>query len=657
MKVINAAAAVLFFLCSSIPVYAENLLLDEIVIRGQKEALNQESLNMREVRESPARDVGEALRQVEGINIVRKCPIANDVVLRGFQRDNINVLSDGARLHGACPNRMDTPAFHFDFAEIEQIKIIKGPYDLTNPGSLAGMIDIVTKKPRQGLGADLNLTHGSYNSINDSAVVSYGTEKFDALAGYAYKSSEPPVSGDGKTITDLYGPANTNRYRTDTINSKAYEANTSWAKVGANPTANSHTDISYSYQNTEHVLYPGLTMDSTYDRATQVNWAYEIKKLSSFLEDIKFQGYWDKVDHLMDNSLRAFTMAMSGLSKTQVYGGKANASFNMGTGVLKSGIDYYNRKWDAKPIPDVSIDNSGIFAVYTVPVSEKINFEGGVRADSARANPTQSHTASALPSPANFSTVGGNLQLTCKPSKEIEIFAGVAKGNRTPDPEELFMDRPLVGMMPGQQPWKGNPDLRPVSNNEADLGAKYALGRFYINATMFYSSLTDFINVTSVQLTPAQKLMTYENIEAYMWGGELGSQWSLPLDLFLKGGFSYTRGYNKTGGRPLSEIPPLKGTLALRYDNGSCFLEADQNMAARQTEVDSVLQEQSTDGYETTDIKAGCAYKDLSVYVGVNNLFDKYYFSYLSYTRNIYSTGIKVPENGRNFYITVSYRI
>jgi iron complex outermembrane recepter protein len=117
---------------------SNNLLLDEIIVKGQKESPREESLTIREVRESSARDMGEALKAVDGVSIVRKGAIANDVVIRGMQKDNINVFLDGVRLHGACPNRMDPPSFHYDFAEVEQVKVIKGPYDLANPGSLGG---------------------------------------------------------------------------------------------------------------------------------------------------------------------------------------------------------------------------------------------------------------------------------------------------------------------------------------------------------------------------------------------------------------------------------------------------------------------------------------------------------------------------------------
>ncbi|MBI4679612.1 MAG: hypothetical protein HY748_18735 [Elusimicrobia bacterium] len=86
--------------------------------------------------------------------------------------------------------------------------MVKGPYDLGHPGGLGGMVDVVTKKPRGGWAGDLSLTYGSYDSVNVSGVLSYGAPRSDALAGYAYKSSQMPRSGDGRRLTEVY-PART----------------------------------------------------------------------------------------------------------------------------------------------------------------------------------------------------------------------------------------------------------------------------------------------------------------------------------------------------------------------------------------------------------------------------------------------------------------
>ena len=657
-------------------VAADTYLLDEITIRGEKESPQEESLSIREVRESPAKDIGEALQRVEGISCVHKGAIANDIVLRGFQRDNINVLVDGVRLHGACPNRMDPPAFHYDFAQVEDVQVLKGPYDVTNPGGLGGLVQVRTKKTEKGLHSDVNLNYGSYNSTNDSATLSYGTDRFDALGGYAFKYSEVPRSGNGKLITDIYPAASPNRYRPDAIGSKAYEIQTGWTKLGFNPTENSRTEISYSYQDAEHVLYPYLKMDANFDRTHILNWTYKLEKISDVVKGLELQAYWDHVSHLMDDSLRESSQPTAKITRlfsmqtnasTQVVGTKVKGTLAVGSGTLKSGVDYYNRSWNAlnvramytpalpyttlNMIPDVTIDNFGLFTDYELPLNDSFKVSAGIRGDLTWVNAGSRNNVTTLGNSTDFGEVSGNVRLAYTPVSGLDIFLGLARGVRTPDPEELYISVPAA---PPAVTWQGNPDLKPTVNHEADLGLKYAGKTFYVNGTIFYSDLTDYVNFYTASATRK----SYQNIDASMWGAELGSQVSLPYDIYLRGSLSYTEARNKDGHRPLAEIPPLRGVLSVRYDVDSWFFEVAENLTASQDRVDTGLNEQPTAGWMTTDLKAGINYNSLSIYGGVNNLLDKQYYNYLSYLRDPFVSGVgyKVPENGRNFYLTVAYK-
>lgn len=654
----------------------DTFLLDEITIRAEKVNPNEESLTIREVRESPAKDIGEALQNVEGISIVRKGAIANDIVLRGFQRDNINVLVDGVRLHGACPNRMDPPAFHYDFAQVEDVIVLKGPYDVTNPGGLGGLVQVRTKKTEKGFHSDVNLNYGSYNSINDSTTVSYGTNSYDGLFGYAFKYSEVPRSGDGRLITDIYPAKSPNRYRPDAIGSKAYEIQTGWTKLGFNPTTNSRTEMSYSYQDAEHVLYPYLKMDADYDRTHILNWTYKVEKISNLVKDVELQAYWDKVNHVMDDRFRESSRptakitrlySMQTDARTQVVGTKVKGTLAIGSGTLKSGVDYYNRSWNAlnvramytsalpyttlNMIPDVDIDNFGLFVDYEITLNDWFKVQAGIRGDLTWVNAGSLNQASTLRNSTDFGEVSGNVQLTYTPVSGLDIFLGLARGVRTPDPEELFISVPAA---PPAVTWQGNPDLNSTVNHEVDLGLKYASNKFYVNGTIFYSDLTDYINFYSA----SANRKSYQNIDASMWGAEFGSQVSLPYDIYLRGSLSYTEARNKDGHRPLSEIPPLQGLLSVRYDIDSWFIEVAENLSGRQDRVDTGLNEQQTAGWLTTDLKAGIKYNSLSIYGGVNNMLDKQYYNYLSYLRDPFAGGVgfKVPENGRNFYLTVTYK-
>lgn len=654
-------------------VRAENLQLEEIIIKGEKESPREESLTIKEVRESPARDMGEALKQVEGVSCVRKGAIANDVVLRGFQKDNINVLVDGVRIHGACPSRMDPPAFHYDFAEVEQVKVVKGPYDLENPGGVGGMVDARTKRPGSGLGGEFNATYGSYDSVNTALTGSYGTQRYDILGGYAFKYSGVPESGDGRKITEILGTG-PNRYRPGALDSTAYQINTGWLKLGMNPTANSRTEVGYTYQDADHVLYPYLKMDAEYDRTHRLNWTYRAANLTPVVREVKLQAYWDRVNHLMNDVLRASStpgatvtrpFSMQTDARTQVVGAKLSTGLAVGPGALTAGADYYNRNWDAQNvramftpaspytlvnmIPDVYVDNFGMYLGYELPLAETVTMKAGMRGDLTWVRADKANTlTTSLGNSRDYGEFGGNLQLTWRPVREVELFTGFGRGSRPPDPQELYIS------LPGTPTWSGNPNLKPTVNHQFDIGAKYATDRFYVNAAMFYGILSDYVNFEQ----SGASLKRYANVNATMWGAELGSQVSLPLDLFLRGSLSYTEGENTDGHRPLSEIPPLKGILSVRYDNGTWFAEVLEHFASRQDRVDRNLNEQETGGWMTTDLKAGATYGALSVYAGVNNLLDKYYFSHLSYLRDPFVSGVgfKVPENGRNFYLTAAYR-
>ena len=130
----------------------------------------RDSVEATAIREMGARDVGEALTASAGVWQLRKGAIANEVVVRGLQSRDLNVLIDGDRAYGACPNHMDPPAFHVDFAEVERIEVARGPFDVRHQGSLGGLVNVVTRRPEQGWHSQLGIGVGSTGYANPSAV-------------------------------------------------------------------------------------------------------------------------------------------------------------------------------------------------------------------------------------------------------------------------------------------------------------------------------------------------------------------------------------------------------------------------------------------------------------------------------------------------------
>ncbi|MEZ0360845.1 MAG: TonB-dependent receptor [Hydrogenobacter sp.] len=663
--------------------YAQELLLKEIEVKAKREPF-QESLDIREVRESSAKDVGEALQKIEGIWKIRKGGIANDIVLRGFYRDNINVLIDGERVYGACPNRMDPPAFHVDFSEVEKIEIIKGPFDVKHQGSMAGLINIITKKPEKGFHLKLNAGLGSFNFTNLSPVVSYADEKFYGLAGYSYKYSKPYKDGDGKRFTEVYPSTSPNRYKPQFINSKAFEINTYWTKFGFRPLENHEIEFSYTKQDARHVLYPYLLMDAIYDKTDRFNFNYKIDHISDLLRSLNFQFYYTKVSHWMDDRYRIssgmMSWSMATDAKTKTYGGKIESDL----GDFTLGFEAYKRNWDAINymkmmsgvstqfiIPDVDTDSFGAYGEYRKRLSGKLRLIAGVRLDSTKteAEPSKANTDLYYAYKNTRSTSrtdtypSGNIQLFYELSKTTELFAGLGHSVRVPDPQERYF---AMKRMTGTD-WVGNPNLKPSRNTEIDLGVKHATGKLLTKATIFYSYVQDYITVHNqnrvnmVMSVMNNTARSYENVNAQFFGGELDSRLALTDSIFFFGGLSYVQARkdtkpdkNITSSR-VAEIPPLKVRLALRYDRGTYFGEIESLLSATQYRVDKDLNEQRTSGYGIVNLKAGLNYKGFTVTAGVDNILDKKYYDYLSYQRDPFRSGVKVPEPGRTIYVNASY--
>ncbi len=234
------------------------------------ETVPRDSLEASRIRESGARDAGEALTQVAGVSRVRKGGIANDVVVRGLQARDLSVLVDGQRVHGACPNRMDPALFHVDFAEVDRVEVSKGPFDVRSQGSLGGVVNVVTRAPERGWHAAPQLSAGSFGFVNPSLTASWGGERVSALAGYSWRQSDVYEDGSGRPFTE-----NAN-YVPSAADGRSFALGTAWGRVVATPSPRHRVDVAYSAQRADAILYPYLFMDAGWDDMDRANVRYDL---------------------------------------------------------------------------------------------------------------------------------------------------------------------------------------------------------------------------------------------------------------------------------------------------------------------------------------------------------------------------------------------
>jgi iron complex outermembrane recepter protein len=670
-------------------------LVEEIEVKG-KRPTRSSSLEVREVRETAARDVGEALDGLADLSKVRKAGIANDVVLRGMKKDDVAVLIDGQQLHGACPSRMDPPAFHLDYAEVDRIEVKKGPFDVTHPGGVGGLVDVRTRGTRRaGFGTEVNFSAGSAGARETSGVVAYETERADVLAGGAYKAGEPFVSGDGRNFTlaipavNAMGTPNGARFRDTSSTQTAYDVRSGWGKAAFAPAEGHRLELSYTRQSSVDVLYPYLSMDGTADDTDRLSLQYGISG-TGLLRKAVAQAYWNRVQHEMNDAARCSSSldvatcagalpraySMSTAARTVTFGGKMQADLEGG---WLAGADFASRTWDnattrvarmapgmpyrsEATLPDVTIDGAGVFGQGRRALGERVALTAGVRLDLVHARAGIDRTAlyavyrpgEDLPLSRTDLLASGNLQLEWAVAGASTLFLGYGHGARTPDPQELYIAG--TAMMAGMPAWVGNPSLRPTQNDEVDAGAKYVAGGVLMKAQVFHAWVSDYVSLVNFG-TATSPAKTYANVTARMYGGEASAKVSLPLRLYAGLGASYTRGQNDSTGGNLAEIPPLKGIASLRYDVGWFFAEVEEVVAAPQPKVDVALQESETAGWAITNLRLGTAWRGMKVFAGVRNLLDRFYTEHLSYLRDPFASGVKVPEPGRTLYLNAQYQL
>ena len=639
----------------------------------------QEALEARDIRESPARDVGEALVNVEGMWKIRKGGIANDVVLRGFQAGDINVLIDGARIFGACPNRMDPPAYHVDFSEIQEVAVTKGAFDVESEGSLGGVVKIINKQPPQGFHVIPNFSTGSFGFINPSVTGSLSNGRTYSSLGYSFRSSDPYTDGNGKRFTSY---AN---YQSSALSQKAFDIQTAWGKLGFTPRENHRIEIAYTRQAGGRTLYPYLMMDALYDDADRLNASYDINHLSPVVRHIQFRGYFTQVDHWMTDQFRTSAVgaplpySMATRAKTKAAGGKMDAEISS----LLVGVELFRRTWDATntmwmsgsyvnqpALPDVLMSVAGAYASYRRTSFNRLSVEAGGRLDTVGSEARSpglntdlywAYQGTRMRSNRDTNPAG-NVQLAYTLGKGFGFFAGLGHTVRPPDPEERYFNQKRMG-----SDWVGNPNLLPTKNTELDMGINYGSGRFQVRPTVFYSRLADFITVNDQpRINAVMGVMntiarSYANVDARLSGGELTYSVGITRSLLWLGGTSYSVGSERPEpthnifSTHLAEMPPLKTHAALRYGTRVFFGEINAMAVDAQNRVDTDLNELRTPGYTTFGVKVGVHTKKLNLATGINNVLNRFYYEHFSYLRDPFRLGNKVPEPGRNVFLTASY--
>jgi len=680
----------MIFLSLSVATFVQSADLDKLVVEEKINTVTIKNVSSEELKSA---DLAEALvKNVPSMSLVRRSGIANDIILRGQKRDNINVIIDGTKVCGACVNRMDPPTSHVATHIVENVEIKEGPFDVENFGTLSGLVNITTKEPKSGFGGEINLNAGSFGYQKGSFTIHGGNEDIKALFTVATEKGEQYEDGNGDNFSEQVIKATSGttsagaQYQPRYADMDAFEKTTFMAKIFGHISDDQDIKVSYTGNRSDNILYPSSKMDAIWDDSDIINVEYQIRNIGKYSKELDFQAYNSQVDHPMTIRYRKSAIAKGDITNhltTEMKGYKLKNSFDISNIYVTIGLDTSTRNWDGKYFKSVggdfmrfppasptageikrSIhDGESVNRAIFLKTNSKI---GIVDLDfGARFDDTEVENGGTAQN-NDYNALSANIFATINASDSLRYFAGIGKSSRVPDPRELYF---ISSMSPSATTLIGTPTLDQTTNYEVDLGFEKVYDNFSIKTKLFYSMLEDYI-----YLNGTKKKNVFENIDATIYGAEISGAYLATESIYFDYGIAYKKGEKDDpiagqSDTDLAEISPLKANLGATYDyDDSLSAKLDVVTVSDWSDYDSDNGEQAIDGYTVLNLKVNKEFSNgIGITFGIDNILDEAYTTTNTYKDlTLITTGtvtdssvddvMLLNEPGRYFYLNASYK-
>lgn len=645
-----------------------------------------ETVKVGDVSGPSARDAGELLSRLPGVTAGRMGGHGSDISIRGMSDDRIAVISDGAYVFGACPNRMDPPTSSMMPMSGDSITVRRGYQSvLDGPPAPAGTVSLERADPA-------DFAEGLSGNV-ESGIESNGVQR--------YVSAQARAVEQGSYIRGFMTGRRADNYEDGSGREvrSAFKQYGGGGEVGLRYGADSLLSLSTERNVVEDALFAGAGMDAPWT----VTDTYRLSLEHNFEDAGAFKGfeasvYGSFVDHVMDNySLRtpgAMTMRTDATSDTR--GTRLAGVFEFGNVDVTVGGDYRRNDRDATSYssmmaaippttisnytwPGMEIEDAGLFVEASAPLAAKTDIAAGIRTDFVSVRATKADLLPGGMGAVSARTLYGTFYgVTQTDRDETNVsglvrvthdfggfsgWVGTSRAVRTADATERGIARaPAMG----GGGWVGNPGLDPEKHHQIDMGIETVRSVWKASASVWYDNVQDFISRDIARgqsgvLVNDGVSSIFRNVDAELAGFDVAGQWAFAPSWHVGGDLAYTYGENTTDNRPLYQISPFSGSVELVYDVTEWSAGARMRWAAKQTRADtstatgSGLDVRETPGYAVVDLFGTWQLASaVELRGGIANLLDTTYASHLSRGNGFDPAVVQVNEPGRSAYIQVN---
>ena len=647
--------------------------IDEIVVSGRQLTSRDASIV---VEQEFVVDVAEALSRLPGANRNQNGRLSGIAQYRGMFGDRVSVSIDGFGVIGGGPNSMDPSLSYVSPMITGQLTLERGiPGVATAPESIGGHVDAV---------------------INRGDFSSGGRFDVSGMAGARYANN-----GDTASLAGRLTAANrAHRFSLVGQADRADDLATPEARIVPSKLSRDRLDMSYAYRddrNDFQVFAGSLKTDDTGTPALAMDIRYIDSRLygatfgRQVLPDLNLRakiGYND-VDHVMDN----FSLRPSPDSPMQYRQNRAvgdgfvfalESGYAMGDFSLTAGVDGRFASHDSL----ITNPNSGMFFINNFNDVERdvvsafaaiaresadSGWEFGLRYVDVAADAgdvavgglmdmmgvSAGQLAQAF-NAADRNLSFGNLEAVFKysrrVSRDVTVNVDVGTKTRAPSYQELYLWLPLqaTGGLADGRNYIGNLDLAAERSNEIALGIDWSGDRFSISPQAYFRDVRDYIQGVPATVMPANMLATmmsgsralqFDNVEAEIYGLDIGWRYSLTERLGVEGSASYTRGRRTDVTDNLYRLPPPNASIALNLVDGAWSLRGEAIAYDRQDRVSAYNGEQATAGYGVVNAAFSWnASRRVRFDVEASNLFNRGYQDHLAGVNRVMDVDIPPGE-------------
>jgi len=616
-------------------VYAEEYTLKEILVttptrksENQKNIIaNTTVITEEEIEQAGLSSLAELLQKQSGIEIsnLGGPGKVSSINIRGTSSTHSIILLDGMRI-GASTSGM-TAIENLPLSQIEKIEIVRGPASsLYGQDGIGGVIQIFTKKGREGFHPYLNIGYGRYQTKQLNAGISGGNK----TTSYALNISGTNTDGFSAFVPDSSKASNTqnldkDKYKNRSISSTlSYNLNkdykidlqyflTTGRNMFDNRFANSSPDQNYRDKSKQEVY----AMKTT----GQINKLWESSiKIGKSTDLYSAQQHYNMDTFVYDPDV-------IDLYETTQYQMTWQNNIKLNKGSLVMLYDFLQEKIDTTDLYDkTKRTNNGFVLGYNMEYNQ---------------NTLQTSLRKDLNSQYNNETTG-NIGYAYQINPQWKISSSFGTAFVAPSFNHLYSSVDSWAL--------GNPDLKPEKSKNIEGSIKYQDNSKSFSLTAYQNAIKDFIIYEAI--AENSRTNTQNLNEAKIQGVTLTGDQSFE-HIQLKGSLTAESPKNKDTNKYLPRRAKLYGNLSINYYIQEWIFGIEQIGSG--SRYDDKANNNKIEGYMITNLIANFALNEkTTINFRLDNAFDKAYALAYEGSQSS-STGYIYQTPGRSLYTNLRY--